>query len=81
RADMPPQLARLEAHQLTRPGVTRLCDAGPELHTRPRGLHASREQLQLGAELSGHAGLGADQEIQPLMLDALHLTGRKTMRL
>lgn len=81
RADMTPQVARIDAHLLNRQGVTRLCYAGPVLHTRPRGLHASREQLQIGAEIYGHAGLEADQEIQQLMLDALHLTGLKKIRL
>ncbi|AOJ68745.1 MULTISPECIES: ATP phosphoribosyltransferase regulatory subunit [Burkholderia] len=81
RADMTPQVARIDAHLLNRQGVTRLCYAGPVLHTRPRGLHASREQLQIGAEIYGHAGLEADEEIQQLMLDALHLTGLKKIRL
>jgi ATP phosphoribosyltransferase regulatory subunit len=51
------------------------------LHTRPRGLHATREQIQIGAEIYGHAGLEADLEIQQLMLDALHLAGLGRVRL
>ncbi|MFP3534235.1 ATP phosphoribosyltransferase regulatory subunit, partial [Burkholderia sp. SIMBA_042] len=60
RADMTPQVARIDAHLLNRQGVTRLCYAGNVLHTLPRGLHATREQIQIGAEIYGHAGLEAD---------------------
>jgi ATP phosphoribosyltransferase regulatory subunit len=81
RADMTPQVARIDAHLLNRQGVTRLCYAGNVLHTRPRGLHATREQIQIGAEIYGHAGLEADLEIQQLMLDALRLAGLSKVRL
>ncbi|MGL6112739.1 MAG: ATP phosphoribosyltransferase regulatory subunit [Rubrivivax sp.] len=70
RADTTPQAARIDAHLLNRAGVTRLCYCGPVLHTRPSGL-GSREPLQFGAEIFGHAGLEADLEIQELALDAL----------
>lgn len=81
RADTTPQVARIDAHLLNRQGVTRLCYAGSVLHTRPRGLHATREQIQMGAELYGHAGLEADVEIQQLMLDVLRLAGFDKVRL
>ncbi|MDU0809900.1 MAG: ATP phosphoribosyltransferase regulatory subunit [Burkholderia sp.] len=81
RADITPQIARIDAHLLNRHGVTRLCYAGNVLHTRPRGLHVTREQIQIGAEIYGHAGLEADIEIQQLMLDALHLAGLSEIRL
>src|SRR5215813_13810774 len=81
RADITPQVARIDAHLLNRQGVTRLCYAGVVLHTRPRGLHATREQIQIGAEIYGHAGLEADLEIQQLMLDALRLAGLAKVRL
>ncbi len=81
RADITPQVSRIDAHLLNRQGVTRLCYAGVVLHTRPRGLHATREQIQVGAEIYGHAGLEADLEIQQLMLDSLHLTGLTKVRL
>ncbi|WP_321902256.1 ATP phosphoribosyltransferase regulatory subunit [Paraburkholderia tropica] len=81
RADMTPQVARIDAHLLNRQGVTRLCYAGNVLHTLPRGLHATREQIQIGAEIYGHAGLEADLEIQQLMLDALRLAGLTQVRL
>ncbi len=75
RADTTPQVARIDAHLLNRRGVTRLCYCGPVLHTRPSGLHATREPLQLGAEIYGHPGLEADLEVQELALDALQRAG------
>lgn len=75
RADTTPQVARIDAHLLNREGVTRLCYCGPVLHTRPAGLHATREPLQLGAEIYGHAGLEADLEALELAVDALARAG------
>ncbi len=71
RADTTPQVARIDAHLLNRQGVTRLCYCGPVLHTRPNRPHASREPLQLGAEIYGHAGIEADIEALLLALDCL----------
>ena len=71
RADTTPQAARIDAHLLNREGVTRLCYCGPVLHTRPTGLAATREPLQFGAEIFGHAGLEADLEAAELALDGL----------
>ena len=81
RADMTTQVARIDAHLLNRATVTRLCYAGSVLHTRPIGLHATREPLQIGAEIYGHAGLEADAEIQQLALSALALAGFTEVRL
>lgn len=75
RADTTPQVARIDAHLLNRQGVTRLCYCGPVVHTRPSGPWATREPLQFGAELYGHAGLEADLEILELALDGLRSTG------
>ena len=61
--------------------MTRLCYCGPVLHTRPSGLHATREPLQFGAEIYGHAGLEADVEIQELALASLALAGFNEVRL
>ncbi len=71
RADTTPQAARIDAHLLNREGITRLCYCGPVLHTRPAGLSATREPLQFGAEIFGHAGLEADLEAAELALDCL----------
>src|SRR5512140_1982491 len=75
RADITPQVARIDAHLLNRQGVTRLCYAGSVLHTQPSGLMRTREPLQIGAELYGHSGLESDLEIQRLMLQALGVVG------
>ena len=81
RADITPQVARIDAHLLNRQGVTRLCYAGSVLHTVPAGLTRTREPLQIGAELYGHAGLESDVEIMQLMLQALLLAGVATVQL
>ena len=81
RADMTTQVARIDAHLLNRDSVTRLCYAGSVVHTRPSGLHATREPLQIGAEIYGHAGLEADAEIQELALASLALAGFTKVRL
>jgi ATP phosphoribosyltransferase regulatory subunit len=75
RADTTPQVARIDAHLLNRQGVARLCYCGPVVHTRPDGPHATREPLQFGAEIYGHAGLEADTEILLLALDCLRSAG------
>ncbi|MFM8864885.1 MAG: ATP phosphoribosyltransferase regulatory subunit [Limnohabitans sp.] len=71
RADTTPQVARIDAHLLGRSGLTRLCYCGPVLHTRPARPHATREPLQFGAEIYGHAGPEADLEILQLAIDTL----------
>jgi ATP phosphoribosyltransferase regulatory subunit len=71
RADMTPQAARIDAHMLNRQGPVRLSYCGPVLHARPRGLLTTRDPLQFGAELYGHAGLDADLEVLTLALDGL----------
>lgn len=75
RADITPQVARIDAHLLNRSGVTRLCYCGPVLHTRPAGPVATREPLQFGAEIYGHAGLEADLEVSHLAIDSLNRAG------
>jgi len=75
RADMTPQVARIDAHLLNREGVVRLCYCGTVLHTRPRGLLATREPLQIGAEIYGHGGIESDLEIQRLLRAALDACG------
>jgi ATP phosphoribosyltransferase regulatory subunit len=76
RADITPQVARIDAHLLNRKGVTRLCYCGSVLHTRPLAPGATREPIQIGAEIFGEAGVAADLEIQRLLCDALALAGR-----
>ncbi|MFY7976123.1 MAG: ATP phosphoribosyltransferase regulatory subunit [Rubrivivax sp.] len=75
RADTTPQAARIDAHLLNRDGIVRLCYCGPVLHARPADAAASREPLQFGAEIFGHAGLEADLEAAELALDCLGAVG------
>ncbi len=78
RADMTPQVARIEAHHLKQNTPTRLCYLGTVLQTRPQGFSASRSPLQIGAELYGHKGVQSDVEILSLMVETLKLTGMDT---
>jgi ATP phosphoribosyltransferase regulatory subunit len=81
RADITPQVARIDAHLLNRRGVTRLCYCGSVLHTRPLAPGATREPLQIGAELYGDAGASADLEILRLLCDALKAAKAKRPRI
>lgn len=71
RADTTPQVARIDTHLLGHRGVTRLCYCGPVLHTHPERAQATRELLQLGAEIYGEPSRQADLEIATLALDCL----------
>ena len=73
RPDTTQQVARIDAHLLNRKGVTRLCYCGPVLHAKPDRPHATREQLQFGAEIYGHAGVEADVEIITLATESLRV--------
>ena len=80
RADITPQVARIDAHLLNREGVTRLCYCGSVLHTRPAGPSATREPIQIGAELYGDARVEGDLEILLLLCQALELAGVRNAR-
>lgn len=75
RADITPQVARIDAHRLRTEGVSRLCYCGSIVHTQPSHMLASRNPLQAGAELYGHAGIDSDFEVIALMLETLHAAG------
>lgn len=81
RADMTPQVARIDAHQLSNDVPTRLCYIGTVLHTRSDGFGSSRSPLQVGAELYGHAGVESDVEILDLMLQTFSIAGVKDLYL
>src|SRR5256885_12494149 len=81
RADITPQVARIDAHLLNRKGVTRLCYCGSVLHTRPAAPGATREPIQIGAEMYGAPGAEADLEIQKLLCEALKLAKLRDVRL
>jgi len=81
RADITPQVARIDAHLLNRQGVTRLCYCGSVLHCLPRTIASSRQPLQIGAELYGYAGIAADLEIIRLLAAALEACGAPAARI
>jgi ATP phosphoribosyltransferase regulatory subunit len=71
RADMTPQVARIDAHLLNRQGVARFCYAGSVLHTLPQSGLSKRELFQVGGEIYGHAGLEADLEALELVVESI----------
>ncbi|MGH1429978.1 MAG: ATP phosphoribosyltransferase regulatory subunit [Neptuniibacter sp.] len=75
RADITPQVARIDAHRLREEGVTRLCYCGTVVHALPTQPLASRNPLQLGAELYGHSGIESDVEVISLMIETLQNAG------
>jgi ATP phosphoribosyltransferase regulatory subunit len=81
RADITPQVARIDAHTLGSEGPCRLSYCGSVLHTRPRPLSTSRSLIQLGAELYGDASTASDLEIISLMLETLLVCGVSGMHL
>jgi len=81
RADITPQVARIDAHLLNRKGVTRLCYCGSVLHALPASPGATRELIQIGAEIYGQAGVGGDLEIQALLCRSLAVAGVRGARM
>ena len=75
RADITPQVARIDAHLLNRTGITRLCYAGSVAHARTPVGSSAREELQLGAEIYGCATWEADLEAITLLLKTLSVAG------
>ena len=81
RADITPQVARIDAHLLNEPGITRLCYAGSVLRTTVSGPAQTREVLQIGAELYGSAEVAADQEVLALLLTSLDVAAIRGLHL
>lgn len=75
RADMTPQIARMDAHSYCQDGPSRFSYAGSVLHARPRSLMANRTPVQIGVELYGVAGLDGDIEVTSLLLETLKQSG------
>jgi ATP phosphoribosyltransferase regulatory subunit len=75
RADMTPQVARIDSSILNKETPVRLCYLGTVLHTRPGTLAGTRAPMQVGAELFGHSGVESDAEILSLMLKTLEVAG------
>jgi ATP phosphoribosyltransferase regulatory subunit len=81
RADITPQVARIDAHLLNEPGVTRLCYVGSVLRTLPAGIGETREVVQIGAELYGEPGIAGDREVVALLLSSLAAAGARGLHL
>jgi ATP phosphoribosyltransferase regulatory subunit len=81
RADMTPQVARIDAHLLNEPGITRLCYAGSVLRAVPGGSAKTREVMQIGAELFGEPGIAGDVEVLDLILSAIAEAGVRGLHL
>ncbi len=81
RADMTPQVCRIDSHQLNKEEPTRLCYMGTVLHTKSDGFAGSRSPLQFGVELFGYGGSGADAEVLAMMCSTLKVAGVKSFYL
>src|SRR4029078_1001998 len=81
RADTTPQVARIDAHLLNEPGVTRLCYAGSVLRTVVAGLAPTREVLQIGGELYRDTPIGGAREVLMLLLSSLAVVGVRGLHL
>lgn len=81
RADMTPQIARIDAHYLASNEVNKLCYAGTVLRTQPEQMGGQRELLQVGAEIFGVTELAADLEVIDAMLATLNLSTNKKITL
>lgn len=72
RADITPQVARIDAHRMRVEHPNRLCYMGPVLRTLSNHSNGgSRSPLQIGAELFGHAGIDSDFEVISLAIETL----------
>ncbi len=71
RADITPQIARMDRQAMPHNALARLCYVGQVLRTHPEILGGSRNPIQAGAELYGHDGVQSDAEIVSLLCAAL----------
>ena len=81
RADITPQVARIDAYNMRQDSPTRLCYLGPVLHTLPQYTGSNRCPLQVGAELYGHKGIESDMETLCLMVETLKTVGLKDIHI
>ncbi len=81
RADLTPQVARIDSFHLANSTISRLCYLGTVLHTKVEGLTGSRSPMQLGVELYGHAGIESDLEMIQLMFQTLNQAGIESLYL
>ncbi len=81
RADMTPQVARIDAHNLKYDRPTRLCYVGTTLRALGDTLEKTRSPMQIGAEIYGHSGIESDVEVIQLMLEMLAVSGIQNVHL
>ena len=81
RADMTPQLTRIDTHRMPTKSPQRLCYAGPVAHTFSEKFAGSRNPLQIGAELFGHSGVESDAEIITLLVNSLLIANIRSLTL
>ena len=81
RADITPQVARIDAHLLNEAGATRLCYAGSVLRAVTNSPGATREVMQVGAELFGVPGIDGDREALALLVSSLSAAGMTGLHL
>ncbi|KAF3977899.1 MAG: ATP phosphoribosyltransferase regulatory subunit [Methylococcales symbiont of Iophon sp. n. MRB-2018] len=81
RADMTPQVARIDSHNLKHERPTRLCYVGTTLRTLSNSIENTRSPMQIGAEIYGHSGIESDVEVIKLMLEMLAITGLQKVHL
>lgn len=81
RADMTPQVARIDAHHLKDDRPNRLSYVGTVLHSVGDPLEKTRSPMQIGAELYGHEGIESDIEVIQLMLEMLAVSGLQEVHL
>ncbi len=73
RADMTPQVARIDARTAVEGLPSRLCYFGSVVHALSGHLDKSRNPIQVGAELYGHGSVAASVEVIRLMLETLEI--------
>jgi len=81
RADITPQVARIDAHLLNNAGINRLCYAGSVLRATAAPPGMTREVVQVGAELFGEPSIEGDREAIGLMLSSLASVGLARLHL
>lgn len=81
RADMTPQVARMDAHRLRQDVPTRLCYIDTILQAKSDEFASSRSPIQVGCELYGDDSVNADVEVIRLMMATLNLANIQNLTL
>ena len=82
RADMTPQVARIDAHHMRHTTApVRLSYVGPVFRASAGHYGTSRTPHQAGAELYGHRGSESDAEVLALLVETLRTVGVESVHL